>query len=107
MKRSKTEADGVAEAAEVQAVAEVSETAAAAPAAPERRAHEAWAEELGHLPRSLALGSLVPGISPRVDNPKFGAYAAARALCGWEMGQEVTRAEFEKAIVDQATGAHH
>lgn len=70
------------------------------------RPHESWAEAKGFLPQ------MIPGPTPAgapqrlVPNPEFGRYASARAFSGWSMGQEMTEAQFDEAMVAAANVTH-
>jgi hypothetical protein len=60
--------------------------------APERRQAIAWAEELGHRIQSLTTESARA-------NPSYWKYDPVKALMGWDDRTEMTRAEYEAAVL--------
>lgn len=67
----------------------------------ETRAIEAWAEAKGMLPQWDGEVQTAVGIAPRM-NPTYWKFAAARALKKWEDGQQITEAEFDRAVEQAA-----
>lgn len=73
----------------------------------ERKAVEYWAEEAGMWPQWQEATVTVAGgrlMQERRENPRFIEFAQAKALRGWPIGAEVTRAEFEAAIEEAKGG---
>lgn len=71
----------------------------ASAAAAEKRTAEEWAREKGMADRFMPPnGSAIP-----VANPKFQAYAQARAHAGWPIGKELTEADFDAAVIEAQT----
>lgn len=70
---------------------EADDTGEVVPVAPLRTV-EAWAEEKGMLPQLVSVNGRTRA------NPEFWRFAAARALCNWPVGKELTEADFDAAI---------
>jgi len=82
--------------------------AAEAAAPGPKRTVEHWAQAKGMLPE-FTEGAQRPGAppkapKPRIHNPKFAHFHAARHALRWPIGMELTEAEFDKAVAD--TQAH-
>lgn len=82
------------------------------------RTVEAWAESKGLYPHFTggtalqvqaqgagghAVAVPMSGLVGPVANPEFWRFAAAKALYGWPIGQEITEAQFDAAITAAAS----
>lgn len=74
----------------------------------ERKAIEYWAEEAGMWPQWQEGTATIAGgrlMQERRENPKFIEFVQAKALRGWPVGAEVTKAEFDAAVAEATTGS--
>jgi hypothetical protein len=64
------------------------------------RTVEQWAEQKQMLPKMLVRNARVGRreATTQVVNPRYGEFAAAKAMHAWPEGRELTEAEFDEAI---------